>query len=196
MTTSRWGDYAQSGDRGRGRQARDCLAAKRRARRRVLVGARRARKRSGGCAMSPIQDGLQLHVVERPISAEDLTEEHIPSGTRSVSVFLVNHRERRSGRKTESRDLAYAFQPEIEVQRPSALSCHGRTCAARGPTEWDEQVADLHYADTPEPTPPATACRPSGRLVDGACHLLRTAWIPERRGGEDGRPWTCRAYEL
>src|SRR3990167_7682807 len=39
----------------------------------------------------PGSGGLQLHVVERLISAEDL-EEHIPQGTRSVSVFLVNHR--------------------------------------------------------------------------------------------------------
>ena len=39
----------------------------------------------------PGSGGLQLHVVERPISAEDLAE-HIQMGTRSVSVFLVNHR--------------------------------------------------------------------------------------------------------
>jgi K+ potassium transporter len=35
--------------------------------------------------------GLQLHIVERLISAEDL-DGRIPHGTRSVSVFLVNHR--------------------------------------------------------------------------------------------------------
>src|SRR5436309_67851 len=39
----------------------------------------------------PGSGGLQLHIVERPISAEDL-KEHIPQWTRSVSVFLVNHR--------------------------------------------------------------------------------------------------------
>ena len=43
--------------------------------------------------------------------------------------------------------------------------------------EWDEQVADLHYADTPEY---ATGHGVSAEweIVDGACRLLRTAWIP------------------
>ena len=39
----------------------------------------------------PDSGGLQLHVVEKLISAQDL-EQHIPQGTRSVSVFLVNNR--------------------------------------------------------------------------------------------------------
>src|SRR4029077_180497 len=37
----------------------------------------------------PGSAGLQLNIVERLISAGDL-EQHIPQGTRSVSVFLVN----------------------------------------------------------------------------------------------------------
>ena len=43
--------------------------------------------------------------------------------------------------------------------------------------EWDEQVADLHYADTPEY---ATGHGVSAEweIVDGACRLLRSAWIP------------------
>src|SRR5207253_3436119 len=43
--------------------------------------------------------------------------------------------------------------------------------------EWDEQVADLHYADTPEY---ATGHGVSAEweVVDDTCHLLRTAWIP------------------
>ena len=39
----------------------------------------------------PESGGLQLHVVQRKVVAQDL-EEHIPLGTRSVSVFLVNKR--------------------------------------------------------------------------------------------------------
>ena len=43
--------------------------------------------------------------------------------------------------------------------------------------EWDDQVADLHYADTPEY---ATGHGVSAEweIVDGACRLLRSAWIP------------------
>ena len=44
-------------------------------------------------------------------------------------------------------------------------------------SEWDEQVADLHYADTPEY---ATGHGTSAEwdVVDGECRLLRSAWIP------------------
>lgn len=43
--------------------------------------------------------------------------------------------------------------------------------------EWDEQVSDLHYADTPEY---ATGHGVSAEweIVNGACRLLRSAWIP------------------
>ena len=122
----------------------------------------------------PGSGGLQLHVVERLISAEDL-EEHIPQGTRSVSVFLVNYRVL-VGREEGEPDLAYAFQPEIEVQadRPFVPRPDLRGAQA---AEWDERVADLHYADTPEY---ATGHGVSAvwDIVAGLCHLLRTAWIP------------------
>lgn len=119
----------------------------------------------------PRSGGLQLHVVERLISAEDL-EEHIPLGTRSVSVFLVNHR----APVKEEPDLAYAFQPEIEVRSDRPFVPRPDLRGARA-AEWDEQVADLHYADTPEY---ATGHGVSAEweIVDGASHLLRTAWIP------------------
>ena len=119
----------------------------------------------------PDSGGLQLHVIERVISAEDF-EEHIPAGTRSVSVFLVNHR----APDNENPNLAYAFQAEIEAQsklplvpRPDLRGAHAE--------DWDDQVADLHYADTPAY---ATGHGVSAEweIVDGACHLLRTAWIP------------------
>jgi len=115
--------------------------------------------------------GLQLHVVERLISAEDL-EEHIPQGTRSISVFLVNHR----AANKEEPDLAYAFQPEIEVRSEHAFVPRPDLRGTRS-AEWDEQVADLHYADTPEY---ATGHGVSAEweVVGKACRLLRTAWIP------------------
>ena len=123
--------------------------------------------------------GLQLCAVERPISADELAE-HLPAGTRSVSVFLVNHRSPQEANP----DLAYAFQPEIEVRGEQPFvprpDLRGATAA-----EWDEQVADLHYADAPAY---ATGHGVSAEWdqgvsaewdqVDGACHRLRTAWIP------------------
>ena len=119
----------------------------------------------------PKSDGLNLHVVERVISTEDLKEQ-IPRGTRSVSVFLVNNRPPNQERPDE----AFAFQPKLEVHgdRPFVPRPDLRGANAE---DWDEQVADLHYADTPGY---ATGHGVSAewQTVDGACHLLWTMWIP------------------
>ena len=119
-------------------------------------------------------DGLQLHVVERRISAVDLSE-HIPKGTRSASVFLVNRRTPIGPDEGEP-DLAYVFQPEIEVRSECPFVPRPDLRGARA-AEWDEQVADLHYADAPAY---ATGHGVSAEweIVDEQCHLLRTAWIP------------------
>jgi len=119
----------------------------------------------------PGSGGLQLHVVEREVVAEDLRE-HIPSGTRSVSVFLVNHRVPNK----ENRDIAFAFQPEIELRGEEPFVPRPDPRGVRA-EDWDEQIADLHYADTPAY---ATGHGVSAEweITDGACRLLRTAWIP------------------
>ena len=177
--TVRWGDYAQAEIEGADGKP-------------VSVWQRHPREATVRVALTGASDpvvhdvpdsgGLQLHVVERLISAQDL-EEHIPQGTRSVSVFLVNHRTPVAPEQGEP-DLAYVFQPEIEVRSDRPFVPRPDLRGARA-AEWDEQVADLHYADTPEY---ATGHGVSAEweIVDGACHLLRTRVDPERRGGEDG----------
>ena len=111
----------------------------------------------------PGSGGLQLHVVERPIGAMGTDGSALPAGTRSASCFLVN---RRTPDEAQP-DCAYAFQAEIEVRadegfvpRPDLRGAHA--------AEWDDQVADLHYADTPE-------------LRDRA---IRTAWIGRAEVGK------------
>jgi len=119
----------------------------------------------------PESGGLQLVLIERPVSASDFSD-HIPQGTRSVSVFLVNHRPPHR----EVPDLAYAFQPEIEVRSHLPFEPRPDLRGTRA-EEWDEQVADLHYADTPEY---ATGHGVSAdwEIVEQECRVLRTAWIP------------------
>ena len=99
-------------------------------------------------------------------------EEHIPPGTRSVSVFLVNDR----APDDTLADLAYVFQPELRVGggRPFVPRPDLRGTRA---DRWDDRVADLHYADTPSY---ATGHGVSAdwEILDGDCRLLRTAWIP------------------
>ena len=119
----------------------------------------------------PGSDGLQLHVAERPLDAAGLTGAELAAGTRSVSCFLVNRR-----RLDEAQpDRAYAFQAEIEVRtdegfvpRPDLRGAHAG--------DWDDRVADLHYANMPEY---ATGHGVSTEwdLVGDECRSIRTAWI-------------------
>jgi hypothetical protein len=122
----------------------------------------------------PASGGLQLHVLVRPISTSEVTA-HIPAGTRSVSVFVVNRRSPDVGPDAKL-DVAYVFQPELEVVSTPGFVPRPDLRGAQA-ADWDEQVADLHYADTPEY---ATGHGVSAEwhVVDGACRVIRTAWIP------------------
>lgn len=119
----------------------------------------------------PGSNGLQVHVADRVISAEEL-KSCIPSGTRSVSVFLVNSRKPND----EVADLAYIFQAELEVHSEIPFVARPNPRGA-GTEDWDELVSDLHYADTPEY---ATGHGVSAEweMKNGSCTVLRTAWIP------------------
>ena len=93
----------------------------------------------------PGSEGLQLHVAERPLDTVGESGAELSAGTRSVSCFLVN----RLAPDEAQPDRAYAFQAETEVRtdecfvpRPDLRGAHAG--------EWDDRVADLHYADTPE----------------------------------------------
>ena len=119
----------------------------------------------------PDSGGLQLQVVEKSVSSREL-DSLVPSGTRSVSVFLVNHRDP----DIDNPDVGYVFQAEVEVSsvqpfvpRPDLRGAYA--------SDWDDSVSDLHYADSPEY---ATGHGVSAEwdMMDGYCHVLRTAWIP------------------
>ena len=130
----------------------------------------------GGDAEPAVRDvpgsgGLQLHVVERPIGAMGTDGAELPAGTRSASCFLVN---RRTPDEVQP-DCAYAFQAEIEVRADGGFVPRPDLRGANA-AEWDEQVADLHYADTPEY---ATGHGVSAEwdLEDGGCRAIRTVWV-------------------
>ena len=115
-------------------------------------------------------NGLWLHAEVRPIDTAEIAG--IPAGTRSVSVFLVNRRDP----DEDNPDLAYAFQAEIEVQGERAFVPRPDLRGARA-LDPDEQVADLHYADTPE-FATGHGVSADWEIVDGDCRNLRTTWIP------------------
>ena len=118
----------------------------------------------------PESNGLELHILERPLPATGI-DGRIPAYTRAVSVFLVNDRDPDS----QQRDRAYIFQAGLEVgcEQPFVP----RPDLRSGDSDWDEQVADLHYADTPE-FATGHGVSVDWDLVGGECRLLRTRWIP------------------
>ena len=98
----------------------------------------------------------------------------VPKGTRSVSVFLVNHR---PPAPDVQRDAAYVFQPELSlhtlqpfVARPDL---HGQSS-----DDWDEKVADLQYRDAVEFAVGHSIAATAVRDGSGRCREVRTAWMP------------------
>ena len=170
----RWGDYEKSEHQGSdGPQ--------------VQIWQRRQHERTVAVTLAndesdhpvPLSGGLRLHVVVRSISADRVMG--LDDGTKSVSVFLVNGRQSThvdpdDPESAGSAERAYVFQAELEVvgrmpfvPRPDPSGAHA--------ADWDDQVADLHYADVPEY---AVGHGTSAEWddIDGECRSLRTAWIP------------------
>lgn len=116
--------------------------------------------------------GLSLHVVARPVHSA-LQGTGDPDAL-SVSLFLLNRRKQPPGPQVEE-DTLYVFQPEIEVRSDRPLP--SKPVARAGDSiDWDEEVADLHFADTPEY---ATGHGVSAdwEVTHGECRVVRTAWI-------------------
>lgn len=183
----RWGEYAYvAGERGEdanredetqggsegdssGRQA----AAWERTPQERIVEVALGDSGDGSPVTIPVPDtgGLELHVLERSV-ATDLLDGAIPTGTRSLSLFLVNNRPP----DAERADRAYTFQAEIEVGCELAFVPRPDLRGGQA-SDWDDRVADLHFADTPEyATGHGVAA--DWELTDGECHILRTRWVP------------------
>jgi len=119
----------------------------------------------------PRSHGLTLHIVQRAIQPTDL-EGQLPAGTRSVSIFLVNNRRPAE----ELPDQAYAFQAKLRV------TCDRSFVARPDPRglqaqDWDDQIADLHYADRPEYAT-GHGVSVEWTLSEHGCRDICTAWIP------------------
>ena len=138
----------------------------------------------------PGSDGLVLHIAERPIRTEGLGG-RIRSGTRAVSVFLVN--ERPPAKDDKNADQGYAFQARLAVESDQPF--HPRPdLSARHADEWDGQVADLHYADTPAYATGHGAST-DWTIADDECTQVRTSWIGSAEV-EATRPRPVEGVEL
>ncbi len=182
--TIRWGDYrhvkddagnggSDEADRGGDAPAAERSGAAQWWQRTPRQAAVRVTLPAGGRKPYSVPDsgGLILHAAARPVNGAGFGG-RIPPGTRSVSLFLVNERPDGDDRADE----AFAFQAELEVR--GALPFVPRPDPRGGSgDDRDQHVADLHYAGTPEYAA-GHGVAANWELVDGACRLLRTAWIP------------------
>jgi hypothetical protein len=98
----------------------------------------------------------------------------VPGGTRSVSVFLVNHRIPASD---EQRDERFIFQAGLTVHSSVPLvprpNLRGHTTE-----EWDERVADLQYRDVYEYAVGHGTATHAEIDEKGACRTIHTCWVP------------------
>lgn len=118
----------------------------------------------------PDSNGLTLDLLVREIPTKTLGD-RIPDGTRSVSVFLVNARRP----DPDAPDRAFVFQPILEVEcghpfvpRPDLRGLRTE--------EFDDDIADLHYADAHE-FASGHGVSADWDELDGQCRVVRTAWI-------------------
>jgi hypothetical protein len=115
-------------------------------------------------------EGLSLVVSVRSVGDHGL----VPAGTRSVSVFLVNHR---TPAVDDQRDVAYVFQPELSIR--AAVSFVARPdLHGQGSADWDEKVADLQYRDVVEYAVGHNVSAMALREPECGCLEVRTAWMP------------------
>ncbi len=120
----------------------------------------------------PRSGGLQVIVSRKPVRG--LAE--LPDGTLAVSVFLVNNRP--PAPDIEAAEATYAFQAGIEVEsdRPFVPRADSRPGAAG--EDRDEQIAALHYADSPSHATGHNVSADWDLLADGSCRVVRTTWMP------------------
>jgi hypothetical protein len=129
------------------------------------------------CTAQPLEvlqsDGLKLVVSLRSVQTSN-AEIRLPSGTRSVSIFLIN---RRTPLPDEIRDQACVFQAQLQidaahsfVSRPDLQSVESE--------DWDARVADLQYRDAFEFAVGHNVAT-EALAVAGSCRTVRTSWIPE-----------------
>ncbi|MFB2891349.1 DISARM system helicase DrmA [Aerosakkonemataceae cyanobacterium BLCC-F50] len=118
----------------------------------------------------PDSNRLQLIVSMRPVLSDAL----VPAGTRSVSVFLVNHRRPAADKE---RDRAYAFQTCLIIRTPEPLVPRPNLCGQNG-DDWDENVADLQYRNDYEYAVGHNVSAIAIAQNNGTCQEVRTAWIP------------------
>ena len=135
---------------------------------------------SGRAAQSkqvPDSDGLMLRWHLRPAPAD----QGYSHGAVAVSLFLTNERSF-EGRSAEDRDLASAYQVQLDV------GCNTSFLKRRDPraadleanaNDWDHRVNNLHYRDDHEFAVGHNISVAPRIDASGHCHQISTTWLPQ-----------------
>jgi hypothetical protein len=123
----------------------------------------------------PEGGGLRVVISTRAVTSAlgKQAGQELPTGTRAVSVFLVNHRE---PKEDLAKDEALAFQAALTVRSPQPFVPRPNL-RGMGVDDWDEQVADLQYRDAFEYAV-GHGVATCARVVEGACREVETTWLP------------------
>lgn len=167
--TARWGEYSL--DQVPGQDGKN-ITVWRRTPNEETISVELSSEKESATIPIPGSGGVELHILDRPITFEDFRED-LPEGARSVSIFLVNHKEP----NLENPDLSYVFQAELKVVSENTFLPRPdlRGAAAE---EWDERVAELHYSDTLEYAT-GHGVSVDWECIEDGCKLIRTSWIPD-----------------
>ena len=122
----------------------------------------------------PNHPGLKVHVLHRPIKLS--SESGIPTGSKAVSIFLVNRRPAIDNE--DRRDEACTFQTELILTTPSGFLGRPDLRSLSGNKDWDERVADLQYRDDREYATGHNVATSAQIDPDGQCRQVSTTWLP------------------
>lgn len=122
----------------------------------------------------PSSGGLRLVVSVRSIDTDWATKGMLDAGVKSVSVFLVNDRAPHEDER--NRDLAYAFQAQLEVISQVGFVPRPNVRGA-SLDDHDERVADLQYRNVHEYAV-GHGIAGEASIQGKLCKVVRTSWIP------------------
>lgn len=97
----------------------------------------------------------------------------LPSGTKVVSVFLVNNREP----DPEHAYRAFIFQAHLELTCEHGFIPRADPRGSELDDEWDQRVADLQYRDSYE-FAVGHGVSVEAECIDGHCPRVATTWLP------------------
>ncbi len=136
----------------------------------VTVPIRGAKKRAAPIDV-PGSAGLRVVASVRAVSRRNHL---VPKGTRSVSVFLVNHREPAADTR---KDESFAFQAALSLRCDAGFVARP-DLRGRDTHDWDDRVAELQYRDAVEYAVGHGIATHATVDPDGRCRSVATTWIP------------------